>query len=1075
MFGFDATRRLVSVGLQVAVLLVAVWASLTPASAQSPAPFLFTAPAAGTIGPSGNVSIQWTGGDPGQPVSLFLIDFSAWQSLGPIASGIPNSGSFNWAIPPSLPCGRDYEFYVFQGQGGAQPGPAWAYGPPFTLLCPHGGSDAVVADVKTVTNNTPADLTGWHYPVTVTCNGVIVSTQSMAENAPQYVSGGGVPLGATCTIAEILPLPLPEAPKGEKLCPEGMTLQWLAPSYTPGQNTVAAALPEMVTIHNTLTCVGEPPRRGELTVVKTVTNPYGADFSGIAFPMQVQCGPTSTTTNYTANFNLSAANSWQRTVSPITLGNTCSVIESGNLALPSDTGKCVKPNVLVWVQPPTFTPPSVVVNGPGAVITANNVLDCVKSPPPGDTVTVTKLVQNNTGADLSQLVYPISVWCDGGPQANFSLADGQSGVVNNVPFGMDCKVGEDPQQLPVPEKACPDGTTPHWTVTVPNDYVHAGDTATVTNVFDCVKAGDGSLELVKRVINNTGGVVPNWYLAVLQCIGMADQQVVLTIGQPLLVSGLPLGATCHVVEDWQNLPLPASPRACPPGTFPQWRPAVYSPVNVTAGGQPATLTATNEIDCVGEGGGGGVLNFVKHVTYPGPVTLPPGTQYFVHVYCEDGFDQVLALTDGGTATVSNAPLGVDCKVEELAPMPDVSAVKGLCPEGTHPEWLDATFAPPPPFPVRDDPTTVEVHNTLICQKDVVGTGSLTIDKSIFNDGLDITGAQAGDFQVEVSCTNPASTQTLVLMQSNGYQAQVPGLPVGALCTITELLPQMPTVLPPGSQWAVTYPAGQQVTIQAGNQTLPLSNEWVRNTVGPDQSELRVTKDFAIHGELDPNHTMTFQVSVTCIDANGVPVSGFNPLPVSLTPNFVSYLNGGVPEANYSAWATLAAPVGSICTISEGSLPPLSANLSACQWATGTPVYSNYGYGGSEQPGASITLGVAQQTYELSVLNELNCPPFIVAPEPEPNCKKGLVRVDGNCVKPKPKPVEKPVICKKGLVLVDGECVKPAKACKAPYVSNGKGGCVCAPGMKETENGCALPGDLLNLKLPKGLGDLSFGG
>ena len=510
------------------------------------------------------------------------------------------------------------------------------------------------------------------------------------------------------------------------------------------------------------------------------------------------------------------------------------------------------------------------------------MLDCVRPEKPVDgTLTVGKKVTNNTAADLSGWTYPVFVSCDGGPEVFPSLTDGQSLVVGHVPFGVDCKVGEDTIAVPPAERACPPPLVPQWTTTVsPSGYLHAGDTATIHNVLDCVrpeKPPTGSLTVWKIVDNQTG-------------------------------------------------------------------------VDIS------TLLYDVEVNC-------------------------GGTVTWLH------------LLNGHSDTVNNITAGTTCSVMETAPSPVSMPIGNECfVANMVPSWVSpAGYVPAPSVQINGQAATVHVLNTLQCVPAEDGGTGFTIKKTITSDTMDVTGNQNGDFVVQVSCTNPASLTVVTLTHANGYQAAVPNLPSGADCTIVEDLSQNPA-LPAGQQWVATYPSGNQVTIQGGDQVFLFHNEHVWNAVPPGESELRVTKDFTIHGELDPNHTMTFQVSVSCTDANGAALSGFNPLTVNLNPNFVSYLDSGVPEANYTAWASYSVPTGSTCTISEPGQPAPSTDLAACQWAVSGPTYSSFPYAGSEQPGASTTLGVAQQTYELSVLNELNCPPFIIAPVPTPTVRTFTITV-----------------------------------------------------------------------------------
>ena len=1056
MFGFRAVLgRLVSaVHLALAIATaVAAWSG--PASAQPYPNFTLTAPAQGsTVAAQSNVLIQWIDGDPAWTVDLTLQRVNPWGFAAAVVSGIPNSGSFSWTFPASLSCDDDYLFQIMHTNTTSWN--EWNWGPAFTLAC---GDSGTVAVAKTVTNNTPGDLTGWQYPVTVACAGMPDATPNLSEGAPP-IPVSGAPLGTPCMVTEVLPLPIPVAPKGRRLCPEGMTAQWLLPTYSPAQNTTASSQPVPVTVHNTLTCVD--PNSAVVAVVKTVTNNTPADLTGWRYPATVTCGGVVVSTLQLAEFGPQYVSG-----AGVALGAPCTIAEILPLPLPvAPKGRRLCPEGMTaqWLLP-TYSPGQTIIAAiQPDMVTINNVLTCVKEG--GGTLTVIKKVTNNTGADLEGWRYPITVYCDGRPEVVLSLTDGGFDTVTGVAPGVDCKVVEDTPHLP--ERACPEGMVPQWTVIAPNDYVHAGGTATIENVLDCVKAEKpaGTIVVTKQVTNNTAAVLPpdQQYVVNVYCDGSPDASFGLADQQSGVVNNVPLAADCKVVEDTPQLPPSMTEGACPPGMVPQWTTTSSPAGYVHAGDQ---VTVQNVLDCVEEVPLGS-LTVRKIVDNPTSIDIST-VQFDVQVDC-GGTVTTFQLLNGGSDTVSNIANGTNCTVAETPPLPVGLVIGNECfVAGMVPVWSPPVgYFPGSSVQINGQSATVFVLNSLICGPGPGGTGgelgSLTIQKTIINDIVNITGQPMGDFEVQVSCVNPSSVQTVTLTHANNYQAPVPNPTIGAVCTITEVLPQNPNVLPAGSQWVATYPAGQQVTIQAGNQTLALTNEWVHNAVPPGMSDLRVTKDFAIHGKLDPNHTMTFTVELSC---NG------SPLTLTLTPNFTGYMDGSVPEATYTAWTNVSVPVGSTCTISEPVLPPLSTDLATCQWAVGGPVYSHFDYGGSEQPGASVTPSVAQQTYELSVLNELNCPPFIVAPEPAPTlkervCPKGTKLVDDTCVKvkPKPAPVEKPLSCKKGLVLVDGACVKPAKTCKAPFVSNGKGGCVCGPGLKATENGCAAPLKLPDLTLPE---------
>jgi hypothetical protein len=93
--------------------------------------FQFTAPPADSILSTGQtVTIQWTGGDPAESVSVYLIDVTQNAAVAVVASNIPNSGTVDWTFPAVAACDHTYEFYI---QNAAPTN--WAYGPHFTVAC----------------------------------------------------------------------------------------------------------------------------------------------------------------------------------------------------------------------------------------------------------------------------------------------------------------------------------------------------------------------------------------------------------------------------------------------------------------------------------------------------------------------------------------------------------------------------------------------------------------------------------------------------------------------------------------------------------------------------------------------------------------------------------------------------------------------------------------------------------------------------------------------------------------------------------------------------------------------------
>jgi hypothetical protein len=370
------------------------------------------------------------------------------------------------------------------------------------------------------------------------------------------------------------------------------------------------------------------------------------------------------------------------------------------------------------------------------------------------------------------------------------------------------------------------------------------------------------------------------------------------------------------------------------------------------------------------------LTVKKTTTNPVP-GAPPIAAFTVTVNCTlnnlpYGPNPILTFNyppNPPTQLVQTIPIGSVCVIAE-APLPPI--IPWAACESGYAAWGSPAYpnnvgpdGTPQSITIQDSlNNALIVHNTFGC----VSTGSLTVKKTIAIDAMDVTSQQMGNFQVEVACTNPTSLQTATLSLANQYEAVVAGILTGSQCTITELLPQSPSALPAGRQWLATYTPGQQFTVQAGDQTVALRNVMVMNTVPPTHAHLKVGKAFSIDGAIDPSHTMTFQINLTCSSLNGGAV-----VPLMLTPNFVFAQNGTV-NVSYFATVEGGIPVGGICTVNEPTLPPISSNLSQCSWTAGTPTYHGFSYNVGQVAGPSVTLSIPRGDYELVVSNKLVCPP-----------------------------------------------------------------------------------------------------
>ena len=186
---------------------------------------------------------------------------------------------------------------------------------------------------------------------------------------------------------------------------------------------------------------------------------------------------------------------------------------------------------------------------------------------------------------------------------------GAPGGVPTIPDTSSCLIAEQPlSTTPIPNRGCRSGFAAWGPITYPNAPGPDGTSQSVTigppsnilevhNTFACVETGQLIVE--KLVTNNTHASLAGWHYPVtVSCNGRPDVFPNLVVGQSFPVNNIPVGTPCHVAEGWQNLPVPADQRACPPGTHPEWQPAIYAPGNVVIGNAPVTVTVENVLDCV---------------------------------------------------------------------------------------------------------------------------------------------------------------------------------------------------------------------------------------------------------------------------------------------------------------------------------------------------------------------------------------------------------------------------------------------------------------------------------------------
>ncbi len=923
--------------------------------------------------------------------------------------------------------------------------------------------DARPLDItKTVTVTPPATTPpAALFPVTVVCsfiqNGVqygpsTTVTFNYPTNLGQTVTN--IPVGSACTVTEQQPLPPPVAMAS---CPSGFGA-WGPVTYpNPGGQslTIVTTAPNRLEVHNTFACVPV----GTLSVTKTFdpSSPASQFPATAIFPVSVACTGLPTTT-----VNLQSPN-FQQTVPNIAMGSVCTITEL------TPTGTNVQPNCHWDTSYPKGQ--SVTIPNGSANLEAHNALRCT------GTLTVYKTfdpVSLGTSMPATAL-FPILIACLPGSSTTVNLSSSNQFKFQtpSMPVGTVCTITElPPLNAPIPSNCQWKPTTyiKGQSVTIPN-----GTSSLVAqNSLTCgPPLPTGTLTVYKTFDPaSLGTSMPVTALFPIQiaCAPGSTTTVNLSSGNQFkyVTPSLPAGTVCTLTElPPLNAPIPAN---C------QWKPTTYPKLtNVTIpGNSTSSLVAQNSLTCSTSAS----LTVRKTTTNLSPIQMP-NPQFPVTVSCPSGPSTTLSLTANAAGQVAgNIPVGGTCTITETPP-PLLPPIPANCQWVTSLIWGGASH--PNGSQIQNvqglpDPRGIEVHNDFVCN--TLPTGTLTVKKTIIYDTMDWTNHQMGDFQVVVSCANPASVQTITLTHANNYQATALNLPVGAQCIIVETLPQVPNPLPPGEQWVATYVAGQQATIQAGNQTLPLKNLWVENTVPPGQAQLQVTKYFSIYGLSDTSHTMTFQVVASCTGANGLPL-GTSPMTANLTPNDAMGWDASIGLITYEATANFTVPVGSTCTINEPTLPPLSANLATCSWATGFPTYGNDDYGPSGyHTGPTVSLNVSQQASALIVENTLLCPPFLVVPPSGPgkarapaiqpiqtrSCPPGTTPRGSDCVQAMAcraplvaNAAGNACICPAGLVQRGAECVRPVAACAAPLVPGAAAGsCVCPQGTVLQGRECVRP-------------------
>ncbi|TAG24569.1 MAG: hypothetical protein EAZ37_15915 [Burkholderiales bacterium] len=286
----------------------------------------------------------------------------------------------------------------------------------------------------------------------------------------------------------------------------------------------------------------------------------------------------------------------------------------------------------------------------------------------------------------------------------------------------------------------------------------------------------------------------------------ATGTVAVSVTTPAVITGIPNGAQCTVVEDTSALPTP-------PTGFGWGTPIYTQPTTVIAAGQNTNASVANPLAALV-----GTLTVSKTIT-GAPQGYTPASAFAVFANCSlptagtrYPTTGTVALTTGTPAVISNIPAGATCTVtEDITARPTPPAGFG---------WNAPTYVQPANAVTANGNITAAVTNPLSALN-----GTLTITKTITGAPQGYTPATA--FAVFANCSLPTAgtryptTGTAAL--TTGTPAVISNIPAGATCTVTEDTTALPAP-PTGFGWsAPTYVQATGPIIAAGNITAAVTN------------------------------------------------------------------------------------------------------------------------------------------------------------------------------------------------------------------------------------------------------------
>ena len=361
------------------------------------------------------------------------------------------------------------------------------------------------------------------------------------------------------------------------------------------------------------------------------------------------------------------------------------------------------------------------------------------------------------------------------------------------------------------------------------------------------------------------------------------------------IGGLPIGGTCEVVNETYAPDSPTQPGQYGQalGAQPEDAATGYSfasdpvePLVLDADPAENTITVTNTfVDTSVELG--------VEVTGNAAGMLPADAEFELEMSCSFGGVTKprtgIMLADGGTITVDNLPVGAVCAPAEVDDRGATNVTVRVSGDDAD-EINDLSMKLKPLNPGE--------HSVIFVNSFEAG-GALNVLKRV---ELPRAGLSAGDVEFAVSCElggYPLELGELSTLKHTFAPGEteatlpVPGLPVGAQCTVHETVAGGADV--PAPDRTATVLADEDVTVEMVNVFNPAALELSKELTGPGAGESRVPSSFDLRATCTRDLTVGGKlVTVTDFDA-------------------ISSVTPGSPVT------VPALPEGSLCAVTEPKL------------------------------------------------------------------------------------------------------------------------------------------------------------